>query len=54
MELFGITRDCLEEALNRTIASLSTAGILGERVTDRGHTLYQVKRDLFKGIEKTL
>ena len=53
METFGTTRDCLEEALTRTIATLSAAGLFSEK-TENGETLYTVKRDLFKGIEKSL
>jgi hypothetical protein len=54
MENFGTTRDCLEEALSRTIATLSAAGLLLERNGEKGELLYLVKRDLFKGIEKSL
>ena len=53
METFGTTRDCLEEALTRTIATLSAVGLFSEK-TEKGATLYTVKRDLFRGIEKSL
>jgi hypothetical protein len=53
METFGTTRDCLEEALTRTIANLSSIGLFSEK-TEKGEVLYTVKRDLFRGIEKSL
>lgn len=49
METFGTTRDCLEEVLIHTIASLSAVGLFSEKM-GQGQTLYTVKRDLFKGI----
>lgn len=54
MENFGTTRDCLEHALARTIGTLSAAGLLLERAGERGESMYLVKRDLFRGIEKSL
>lgn len=58
MEAYGITRDCLEEVLMRALMELCNIGLVASKVMAEHNRheeqFFLIKRDLFRGIEKTL